>query len=98
MEMQLEIEEEYKQFLEDIKDNGFIFGVYMDETEYEDEYSHNSIGRAMEELEKKIKEYLQENKPGEFIVYSDWSVHVMKKEKAKETGLRKSLIESSTAR
>lgn len=98
MEMRLEIEEEYKQFLEDIKDGGFVFGAYMDETEYEDEYSHNSIGRAMEVLENKIKEYLNENKPGEFIVYSDWSVHVMKKDKAEEMGLRKSLIESSIVR
>lgn len=97
-EMQLEVEEEYRLFLEDIKDDGFIFGVYMDETEYEDEYSHNSIGKAMELLEKKIKEHLRENKPGEFIVYSDWSVHVMKKEKAEEIELRKILIESSIVR
>lgn len=98
MEMQLEIEEEYQQFLEDIKDGSFTFSAYMDETEYEDEYSHNSIGQAMEVLENKVKEHLQENNPGEFIVYSDWSVHVMKKEKAEEIGLRKRLIESSIVR
>lgn len=96
--MQLEIEEEYKQFLEDIKDSGFIFGAYMDETEYEDDYSHNSIGSAMEILERKIREYLHKNRPDEFIVYSDWSVHIMKKEKAEEIGMRKSLIESSIVR
>lgn len=97
-EMQLEIEEEYQQFLEDIKDDGFVFGAYMDETEYEDKYSHNSIGQAMEVLENKVKEYLRENEPGEFIVYSDWSVHVMKKEKSEEVGMRKSLIESRIVR
>lgn len=96
--MQLEIEDEYQQFLEDIKDSGFIFGAYMDETEYEDDYSHNSIGNAMEILERKIREYLHKNRPDEFIVYSDWSVHIMKKEKAEEIGMRKSLIESSVVR
>lgn len=98
MELQLEIEEEYQHFLEDIKGSGFVFSTYMDETEYEDEYSHNSIGRAMEVLENKITEYLHENRPGGFIVYSDWSIHVMKKDKAEEMGLRKSLIESSIVR
>lgn len=98
MEMQLEVEEEYKQFLDDIEEDGFIFGAYIDEAEYEGEYSHNSIGRAMELLENKIKEHLRENKPGEFIVYSDWSVHVIKKEKAEEMGMRKRLIESCIVR
>lgn len=93
--MQLEIEEEYQQFLEDINDSRFIFGAYMDEAEYEDEYSHKSIGRAMEVLENKITEYLHENRPGGFIVYSDWSIHVVKKDKAEEMELRKSLIDSS---
>lgn len=94
MEMQLEIEDEYQQFLEDIKDSGFTFGTYMDETEYEDDYSRNSIGNAMGILEKKIREYLHKNRPGEFVVYSDWSVHVMKKEKAKEVGMLERAIKN----
>lgn len=98
MEMQSEIEEEYQHFLKDIKGSEFIFSAYMDETGYEDEYSHNSIGRAMEVLKNKITEYLHENRPGRFIVYSDWSIHVMKKDKAEEIGLRKSMIESSIVR
>lgn len=98
MGIKSEIEEKYQHFLEDIKDSEFIFSAYMDETEYEDEYSHNSIGWAMEVLKNKITEYLHENRPGEFIVYSDWSIHVTKKDKAEEMGLRKSLIESSIVR
>lgn len=89
MEMQLEIEDEYQQFLEDIKGSGFIFGTYMDETEYEDDYSHNSIGNAMGILEKRIREYLHKNRPDEFVVYSDWSVHVIKKRKQKKWELGK---------
>jgi len=97
-EMQLEIEEEYKQFLEDIKDDWFVFGAYMDETEYEDEYSHNSIGQAMGELENRIKKYLHEKRSNEFIVYSDWCVHVMKREKASEVGMAERAIKNRIVR
>lgn len=98
MEMQLEVSEEYLQFLHDIQDKGFLNGYYMDETEYDDEYSHNKIQEAMKALQDRIKEYLHKNIPGEFIVYSDWCVHVIKKEKAEEIGLRKILIERNIAR
>ena len=92
MEMQLEVSEEYLQFLHDIQDKGFLNGCYMDETEYDDEYSHNKIQEAMKALQDRIKEYLHKNMPGEFIVYSDWSVHVMKKEKAEEVGMMERAI------
>lgn len=92
MEMQSEIEFEYNEFLRDIKDSEFIFGVYMDETEYEYEYSHNTIHEAMVILEEKISAYLHENRPKEFVVYSDWCVHVMKKEKAAEVGMMERAI------
>lgn len=36
MQMQLEIEYEYNQFLKDISESGFVLGRYMDEDEYED--------------------------------------------------------------
>lgn len=93
MEMYFEIEEAYKQFLEDIKDNGFIFGAYMDEAEYEDEYSHNAIDEAIGILQKKIREYLHENRPGEFVVISGWCVHVLTKEIAKELNVSERTIE-----
>ena len=47
MEMQLEVSEEYLQFLYDIEDKGFLNGCYMDETEY-DEYSHIGHSRKYE--------------------------------------------------
>lgn len=93
MEMYFEIEEEYKQFLEDIKDNGFIFGAYMDESEYEDEYSHNAIGEAMGELQKKMMAYLHENRPNEFIVLSDYCVRVLTVDKAKQLNVSDRTIE-----
>lgn len=93
MEMYFEIEEEYKQFLEDMKDSGFIFGAYMDEAEYEDEHSHNAIDEAMGILQEKIRVYLHENRPGEFVVISDWCVHVLTKERAKQLNVSERTIE-----
>lgn len=93
MEMQNEIEYEYSQFLNDMKESGFIFGAYMDETEYEDEYSHNTIGEAMEILQDKIRAYLHENRPGEFVVSSGWCVHVMTPERARQSRISEQTIE-----
>lgn len=66
MEMGLEIEEEYRQFLDDIKDNSLVFAAYMDKTEYGDEYTCNTIKEAARILQEKINTYLCENRPGEF--------------------------------
>lgn len=98
MEMQLEIEEEYQQFLEDIKEGGFIFGTYMDETEYEDDYSHNAIDEAMGILQEKIRTYLHENRPGEFVVSSGWCVHVMTPQRARQSNVMESTIQNFLVR
>ena len=93
MKMQLEIEYEYNQFLKDMNDSGFVFGRYMDEDEYEDEYSHNAIDEAMEILQEKIRTYLHENRPGEFVVISDWCVHVLTKDRAEQLNVSERTIE-----
>ena len=43
--------------------------------------------------QKKIKVYLYENRPGEFIVVSDWCVHVLTKDRAKQLDVSKRTIE-----
>lgn len=98
MEMQNEIEYEYNQFLNDIKDSGFIFGAYMDEDEYEDEYSHNVIDEAMGLLQEKIRVYLHENRPGEFVVSSGWCVHVMTPDRARQSKVSERTIENFLVR
>lgn len=82
MQMKNEIEYEYNQFLSDMENPVFLFGTYMDEDEYEDEYSHNSIDEASEILEEKIREYLHENRPGEFVLISGWCIRVITIENA----------------
>lgn len=93
MNIQLEIEEEYNQFLEDIKDPRFIFGRYMDVCNYEDEYSHNEIGEAMGILAEKIRGYLHENRPTKFIVGTNYCVHVMTPERARQANISERTID-----
>lgn len=96
--MQDEIEYEYNDFLKDIKVSGFISGKYMDETAYEDEYSHNDINKATGILQEKIIAYLHENRPGEFVVISDWCLHVLTLDMAKKLGVSEMTIEQRLVR
>lgn len=98
MQMANEIEYEYNQFLSDMKNSGFLSGLYMDEDEYEDEYSKNSIYGAIEILEEKIREYLQENRPGEFVLISGWCIRVMKIEEARSLKWSEKRIENLIVR
>lgn len=82
-----ELEYEYNNFLEDMK-NGDTFCRYMDEDEYEDEYSHNEIYEYQYKLLNKIKEYLKENKPSQYIVSCSWCVFVMTIDEAKKRNMR----------
>lgn len=98
MQMQLEIEYEYNQFLEDMKESGFVFGRYMDEDEYEDEYSHNAIDKSMAILQGKIKRYLHENRSGEFVVTSGWCIFVMTPNRARESNVLEKTIDNFLVR
>jgi hypothetical protein len=91
--MQSVINEEYNMFLEDINNPAFIFGRYMNETEYEDEYGNNDIKTAIEELAEKIRLYLHENIPNKFIVSTGWCVHVMTPDRARQSRISERTIE-----
>lgn len=94
MQMANEIEYEYNQFLSDMKNPAFLSGTYMDEDEYEDEYSKNSIYESIEILEEKIQEYLHENRPGEFVLVSGWNIRIVKIEEARKMKWSEKKIES----
>lgn len=87
------IEEEFQMFLDDIKDNGFIFGRYLDEDYYEDEYCHNDINEAQYKLQEKIEEYLKVNRPNEFVVTGGWCVFVMTPDRARKSHMHEQTIE-----
>lgn len=91
------IEEEYQQFLQDMRDGKpMVFGRYINESEYEDEYSHNDIEDAQAELVKKIRSYLHENCPGKYVVSGVWCVFVMTPERARESHISERTIELFT--
>lgn len=93
--MEREINEEYDMFLEDIKDSAFIFGRYMDESDYEDEYGNDYIDAAIDEVADKIRLYLHENIPNKFMVSTGWCVHVMTPDRARQSRISEKTIEDN---
>ena len=83
-----ELEDEYELFLDDMKREE-TFCRYIDESDYEDEYSHNDIADYQEKFIEKVKEWLHKNKPNQYIVSSGWCVFVMTIEEAKKRNLIK---------
>lgn len=81
-----EIEKEYNFFLEDMKNNS-SFGGYFNESHYEQEYSVSEIEESQSILKEKIKEWLHNNKPGQYIICHSYCVFVMTIEKAKEKNI-----------
>lgn len=79
------IEEEYNAFVEDMK-KGETFCRYIDETAYEDEFSHNDIEVMQGCFMEKAKLWLHENKPGQYLVSGGWCVFVMTEEEAEKRG------------
>ena len=84
-----ELKYEFAEFKQDIDDGGLVFGRYFDEDEYEDEYSHNEIGKFQAKFIDKVKEYLHEKAPGRYVVTSSWCVFVMSVEEAKKRKMRR---------
>lgn len=90
-------EEEYLLFLQDMKDGAMILGRYVDESEYEDEYSHNEIRKAQGLFIEMVRTYLHENYPGKFVVKADgYCVFIVTPQKAKEHILSEETIQAFT--
>lgn len=96
--MDYEINEEFNSFKNDVSDNGFIFGRYLSESDYEDEYSHNDIDEAMGILANKIREYLHEKHPSKFIVTTGWCIHVMTPDRARQSRVSERTIKLFTVK
>lgn len=89
------VEEEYERFLLEMQESKGTMGCgsYIDESDYEDEYSHNDIEEAQTMFIKKVEEYLHENYPCQYIVSCGWCVFVMTPESARERNVFESTIE-----
>lgn len=92
------VEDEYSQFLRDISNGPMIFERYIDELEYEDEYSHNDIDEAQDKFIEKVREYLHENYPGKYVVSGGWCVFVMTPDRARESHISERTIELFTVK
>ena len=63
---------------------GEVFCRYVDESDYEDEYSHNAIDECQSDFIEKSKKWLHENKPNQYVITSGWCVFVMTVEEAQK--------------
>lgn len=80
-------EEEYDRFLQEINGGSMAIGRYVDENEYEDDYSNNEINAAKELFIEKTTKFLHKNYPGRYLVVDGWAIFVMTSERADETTL-----------
>lgn len=80
--MNRELNEEYERFKQEISEENFERGNYLDEDEYIDEYSVNTIDEANMILEDMIRNYLHENFPGKFCLYNSFCICVVSVELA----------------
>ena len=81
-----ELNYEYELFLDDMK-RGETVCRYLNEDEYEDEYSHNEIGEYQRKFIEKVSEYLRQYSPGKYVVTSGWCVFVMTVEEARKRNM-----------
>lgn len=86
--MQEVLKEEFSEFKKEIDDGTLAFSRYLDEDEYEDDYSHNQIGECQDEFIRMAREYLKEKAPGRYVITSGWCVFVMTVEEARKRNLR----------
>lgn len=89
---------EYEQFLNDIADGSMAFRRYINESHYEDEYSHNDIEKAQDLFIKMVKNYLHNNHPNKYVVSSDWCVFIMTPERARQSNISEKTIELFTVK
>lgn len=92
------VEYEYEQFLNDMSDCSMTFKRYINEFNYEDEYSHNDIEKAQGLFIEKVKNYLHNNYPNKYIVSSGWCVFVMTPERARQSNVSERTIELFTVK
>lgn len=76
------LEQEFELFEYDIK-AGKTFARYFIKALYKDKYSHNKIDKYQEKFVDRVKKYLHENYPGQYMVASGWCVVVATTEEAK---------------
>lgn len=80
------VQDEFRIFLEDMERNE-TFCKYLDESEYEYDYSHSDIEYMQEKFIEKATEWLRKNKPGKYMISEGWCVFVMTEEEAKKRNI-----------
>ena len=71
--------EELERFKTMIQEQSYLKEncIFLNEDELEDEFSHNEIQELWNLFSKEAKKWLRENYPGQFVLYSDWCIHLL---------------------
>lgn len=72
-----EIESEFQNFLLDITNGVFTKNKYLDTWDYEDDYFHKTLNEAQGMLYIKIFNWLKENKPNKYVLFSNEGICVV---------------------
>jgi len=85
--MRFEVEAELDNLILMLKNNEMKTDKsnnFIDQCEYEDEYSHNEIDEIQNEFMEEADRYLNQNYKGQYKMFSDWCVHIVTKEYYKD--------------
>lgn len=77
MVMYEELDEEYNTFLKDIEQGELPIGRYVDVSWYEDEYSRLEISECQKAFMNRVKDWLHQHKPDQYVVFVGYCVFVM---------------------
>lgn len=85
--MQSEIKETYIEMINDLNSEGFERGMYFETDDYEDNYSHNEIDEARQELYNRIVTYLRNNRPSQIVVIDElWCISMLSLDYSQKRG------------
>lgn len=87
MVMHEELNEEYNTFLEDIERGEPPIGRYVDVSWYEDEYSRLEISECQKAFMNKVKAWLHQHRPNQYVVSVGYCVFVMTIATAREKNI-----------
>ena len=85
--MRFEIEPEIEDLIDMLKNNKMETDKannFIDQSDWEDEYSHNEIDEIQDEFMEEADRVLNENYKGQYVMFSDWCVHIVTKAFYKE--------------
>lgn len=78
--MRFEVEEEFEELKRLLSENKMVTyksNCFLEEDDYEDDYSNNEIQKLQSEFIDEAVKYLKKHYKGQYVITKDWCVRVM---------------------